>query len=158
VEAPIVGTQSVVRGVVDTAEAKRRTQVVSFGGVVVDHVQNDFDPGSMQPLHHFLELTYLLAGGAARRETRIGRKKPNRAVSPVVVQSARDQTRLRDGVMHRHQFDCGYSKVFEMFYRRLRTQPHIGSALRFRNLGMKGGKALYVEFVDDGVAPGNSRG
>src|SRR6516162_6314970 len=61
-------------------------------------------------------------------------------------------------MMNWHQFDGGNPKPFEMFERRLRAHPQVGSALRFRNLRMLCGKALDVEFVDDGVAPGNSRG
>src|SRR5262249_8352583 len=158
VVAPIIGTQSIVGGVVDTAQANCRSEMVAFGGVVVNHVQNDFDPSRMQPLHHLLELTYLLTGGAARRETRIRREKANRAVSPVVAQSARQQARLGNGMMNRHQFDCGNPQPFEMFQRRLGARPQIGSALRLGNLRMTGGKALDVEFIKYGVAPANSRG
>ena len=36
-------------------------EVVAFGGVVVDDVEDDFDPRVVQRLHHLLELLHLLA-------------------------------------------------------------------------------------------------
>ena len=61
VVARIVGDQAVVGGVVDAAETERRAELIALGGVVVDHVEDHFDAGAMQRLHHRLELADLLA-------------------------------------------------------------------------------------------------
>ena len=66
VVARLVADQAVVGGVVDAAEAQRRAQLIAFGGVVVDHVENHLDAGAVQRLHHGLELADLLAAIARR--------------------------------------------------------------------------------------------
>jgi hypothetical protein len=42
------GRQAVVGGVVDAAEGQRRPPLVALGGVVVDHVEDDLEPGGVQ--------------------------------------------------------------------------------------------------------------
>ena len=53
--------QPVVVGVVDAAERQRRAEVVAFGGVVVDDVEDHLEAGVVQRPHHRLELGHLLA-------------------------------------------------------------------------------------------------
>ena len=65
VELRVVPDQPVVGGVVDAPEGQRRPQVVALGRVVVDHVEDDLDPGLVQRPDHGLELLHLLAAGAA---------------------------------------------------------------------------------------------
>ena len=50
VVARVVVHEPVVRGVVDAAEGQRRTEVVAFGGVVVDDVEDHLDAGRVQRL------------------------------------------------------------------------------------------------------------
>ena len=57
----VIGHLAVVSGVVDAFHRKHRAQAIAFAGVVVDHVENDFDARLVQSLHHFLELGHLLA-------------------------------------------------------------------------------------------------
>ena len=47
--------EAVVGKVVDPAEAERGAKMVSFPGMVVNHVENDFDPGGVQIAHHRFE-------------------------------------------------------------------------------------------------------
>ena len=61
VVARIVGHQPVVGRVVDAAEAQHRPELIAFGGVVVDHVEDDLDAFAVQGLHHRLELRHLRA-------------------------------------------------------------------------------------------------
>ena len=58
-----VWAQTVVRGIVDAAKRQSRTEVIAFAAVIVDDVENDFDPGIVQPLDHGLE-----AGNRIRRQ------------------------------------------------------------------------------------------
>src|SRR5436190_4076573 len=44
VVARLVRKEPIIRSVVDAAKIKRRPQVVAFGGVVVDHIEDDLDP------------------------------------------------------------------------------------------------------------------
>jgi hypothetical protein len=47
VVARVVGNEAVVTGVVDAAEAERGAELVAFGGVVVDDVEDDLDAGAV---------------------------------------------------------------------------------------------------------------
>ena len=67
VVAAVVGHQPVVGGVVDALERQHRPEVIAFGGVVVDHVENHLDAGVVQRLHQVLELLHLLAAAARAR-------------------------------------------------------------------------------------------
>ena len=53
--------QTIVRLVVDAPEAQGRAHVVAFGGVVVNHVEDDLDASAVVCLDHRLELVDLLA-------------------------------------------------------------------------------------------------
>ena len=75
VAAPVVGVEPVVRRVVDAAQRERRTALVAFAGVVVDHVEDHLDAGAVQALHHGLELADLLPAPSAAKRTS-GAKKP----------------------------------------------------------------------------------
>src|SRR5215467_13814693 len=61
IEPRVFRLQPVVRKIVDSAETQRRPEMISFRGVIVNHIQNYFDAGRMQASHHGLELWDLLA-------------------------------------------------------------------------------------------------
>ena len=61
VVAPVALGEPVVGLVVDAFERQHRPETVALGGVVVDDVEDHFDPGLVQRLHHLLELLHLLA-------------------------------------------------------------------------------------------------
>ena len=61
IEARIVRPQPVVSEIVDPAEAERRTEMISFGSMIVNHVENHFDAGRVKIAHHRLELDDLFA-------------------------------------------------------------------------------------------------
>ena len=52
IEARLVCEQSIIRSVVDPAKAQRRAEMISFDGVIVNHVENDFDPDRVETAHH----------------------------------------------------------------------------------------------------------
>src|SRR5471030_906311 len=77
----VVG-QTIVRSVIDTLERQRRPALVAFGGVVVDHVENDLEAGFVKAVDHLLE--FRDRARALRKETRISGEKADRVVAPVI--------------------------------------------------------------------------
>ena len=54
---PIIWHETVIAGVIQAAERQRGPEFASFRRVVVDNIENDFDPGGMEPAHrdaHFI--------------------------------------------------------------------------------------------------------
>jgi hypothetical protein len=121
----LAASQAVIGGVVDTAQTQRRAQVIAFGGVVVDHIENDFEAGPVQRLDHGLEFAHRVVG---RRVAPIRRKKPERVVAPVVAQSALHQMAVVGEAMHRHQFHRGHAEALQMFDRRRAGQAGVSAA------------------------------
>ena len=103
VVARIVALETVVGAVIDAAEAQRRPHLVALGGVVIDDVENDFEPGGVQRLHHRLELVYLAGGRVARLRC----KEADAVVSPVIAQSLFDQQTIVYKGVHWHQLKGG---------------------------------------------------
>ena len=52
VEARILRHEAVIGLVVDPAKTERRPEVIAFGGVIVNDVEDHFDPGGVQVAHH----------------------------------------------------------------------------------------------------------
>ena len=84
IEARVIGIHPVVCEIVDPAEAQRRAKVISFGCMVVNHVENRFDSRSMQTAHHRLELDDLFAHLSAAGVLSVWCKKSDRIVTPVI--------------------------------------------------------------------------
>ncbi|EXI74696.1 MAG: hypothetical protein AW07_01624 [Candidatus Accumulibacter sp. SK-11] len=84
--------QAIIGGIVDTAKTQRRPQMVAFGGVVVDHIHDDFDTGGVQSLDQMLEFVETTAGGIAW----IGGKVADGIVAPVVLQPPFQQMAVVD--------------------------------------------------------------
>ena len=101
--ALLFGHQTVVGGVVDAAHGERRSQLVSLGGVVVDHVENHLKTGIVKLSDHLLELADAAAGGILR----MGCKEADAVVTPVVVQSLLQQMLVIDVGVDRQQFHAG---------------------------------------------------
>ena len=88
--------QPVVGGVVDSAKAQRRTKLISFGSMIINHVENHFDSGSVETAHHRFELGDLFTHLPAAGVLRVRRKKSDRVVTPVIRQAAIDQDLVVD--------------------------------------------------------------
>src|ERR1700688_2588869 len=95
----------VVCGVVDTPKANRRAQMVAFCCVVVNYIENYFETSRVQGTNHVLEFSYLIARRSCRGKARVGRKKTDRIVSPVIRKSALQKMPIIDRMMYRHQLD-----------------------------------------------------
>ena len=74
--------------------------LVTLGGVVVNDVENDFDPGRVQLAHHLPKLWHR-AGRSARGITRIRRQVTERVVAPVVRAATRYEEMFVDMIVHR---------------------------------------------------------
>ena len=90
IQTRILRLQTVVSEVVDPAEAKRRAEMISFGSMVVNHIENHFDPCRVQVAHHQLELGDLRTRLPAAGVLRMRREKSDRVVAPVIRQPAID--------------------------------------------------------------------
>ena len=101
VVARVVRHQPVVRRVVDAAERERRTHLIAFGRVVVDHIEDHFDAGRVQRLHHRLEF----ADASGRGVAHIRREEADGVVAPVVAHPALDEMPIVDEGVHGHQLD-----------------------------------------------------
>ena len=62
VMARVILDHPVIDGVVHAAQAQGRPLLITFAGVVVDHIQDDFDAGLVQGLDHILEFAHRLIG------------------------------------------------------------------------------------------------
>ncbi len=71
------------------AIAEGRSGMITFGGVIIDHIEDHLDTGAMQCLDHVAEFVQgakrILAGTVGR----MGCEKRDRAVPPIVDQSGR---------------------------------------------------------------------
>ena len=80
--AQVVGRQTVVAGIVEAAQGKRRAELAALGGVVVDDVEDQLDAGCVQPSHGDAQLV----GIAVRQVARLRCEEADRVVAPVVAQ------------------------------------------------------------------------
>ena len=151
VVARLVADRPVVGGVVEALERQHRSEVIAFGGVVVDDVEDHFDAGRVQRLDHLLELADLLAALAGARVLVVRREEADRVVAPVVAQPARDEVAVVDELMHRHQFDGADAEPGQVIERSRVGESGIGAAQRRRNTGHAGREPLDVQLVDFGL-------
>jgi hypothetical protein len=108
--------------VLDPFETKGRTEVVAFRRVVIDHVEDYLDTGTMEILHHLLELGNLAAGRPATRVTAFGSEKSDAIVTPVVSFAAMHQVHLVNMLMNREKFYRRYAQTLEVVNRWPATQ------------------------------------
>ena len=84
IETRILRVQPVISRVVDAAKTERGTKMISFGGVIVNYIQNHFDTGRVKIAHHRFELNDLFTHLAAARVLRMRREESNRVVAPII--------------------------------------------------------------------------
>ena len=104
----ITRRQPVVRGVVDSAEGQDRSVRCALGGVVVNHIENDLDPGRVEGPNHRFELPNLVA--PARGICLVRSEEAQRVIAPVVGQAPALDGRLGDEVLDGKQLDRGHSE------------------------------------------------
>ena len=153
VVARVAGHQPVVGRIVQPAEAQRGAEVVAFGGVVVDDVENDLDAGAVQHLDHRLKLVRRVAGGAVAP---IGREEADGVVAPVVAQAALHQVPVVDKALDRQQLHRRHAEALQVGDRRRAGEPGVGAAQRRRHGVIAHREAAHVQLVDQGVVPRRS--
>src|SRR6266496_2573328 len=84
IEPGILRVQPVVGEIIDPAQTERWTKMISFPGVIVNHVKNHFDPRSVQAADHRFELGDLLAHLPTAGIFSMRSEKADRVVAPVV--------------------------------------------------------------------------
>src|SRR6185437_512076 len=131
--ARLVLHEAIVSGVVDAFETESRPEVVAFGGVVVDHVENDFDAGAMERLHHAFEFADLLAAVAGAGITGIGGEEVDAVIAPVIAETLFTQRLVIDKSVNRHQLNRRDAQVLQILDRGGVRQARIGAANFFRN-------------------------
>ncbi len=114
-------------------KAERRPEMISFGGMIVNDVENHFDPGRVQIAHHRFELGHLAAAIAAAGVFRFRREETDRVVTPVIRQAAIDQRLVIDVRVHRQQLDRGHAQIFEVINRAGAAEPGVSAAQFRRN-------------------------
>ena len=151
VVALVLVDEAVVGRVVDPPERQRGAEVVAFGGVVVDHVEDHLDTCFVQRPDHRLELLDLPAGGGARRVLAVRGEEPDGVVTPVVRQPAFDQQRVVGEMVHRHQFDRGGAQRRQVVDDHRVRDRRVGAADGVGDVGMGLGQPFDVGLVDDGI-------
>src|SRR5487761_534149 len=80
-----VGPQEVVDRIVETPEAVGRPVPSALGGVIENHIEDDFDAGAMELTNQRLELRDRRVGGGTGGVSRMRREQGDRVVPPVLV-------------------------------------------------------------------------
>ncbi len=151
--------QPVVGAVVQPAPTQRRPTVARLlAGVVVDHVENDFNAGGVQGLDRALDLVNDLGGFGGRGVAGVRGEEPHRVIAPVVGATLTLQVRLVGEGVDGQQLQRRDAQRAKVLDDRRMPQRRIGAADALRDLGVQHGQALDVRFVDHGVGPRDRRG
>ena len=135
--------EHVIGGVVNPPVTERRPHLVAFRGMVVDHVQNHFQPVLMIELHHFFELVQIVAG-----QIRLFRRKKAAAlVAPVIVAGKALFVPVAEKGVHRQQLHRGDPQIFQIRHHRRRAKAEKGAAVPVGNLRVQFGITANMRFV-----------
>lgn len=148
------GHQAVIGGIVYALEAEHWPQVIALCGVVIYHVQNDFDPRLVQGLDHLLELLHLLSKLAAAGVLVVGRQVANGTVAPVVAQATLEQQGVVHKLVDRQKLHCRHTQAGKVLYGDRMGQAGIGASQLGWYARVADSEAFDVDFVDDGLVPG----
>ena len=97
VVAGIVRLQPVIGRVVDAPERQGRSKVVALGGVVVDDVEQNLDPGIVESGNRGAKCIERIVGSVAR----FGGEERERVIAPIVAELLFDQPAIVDESMDR---------------------------------------------------------
>jgi hypothetical protein len=144
-EEPIVGA------VVDAFEGKGRPEFVPLGGVVVDDVQDDFETAVVEAGDHLLKFAQRVRN--VGRITRIGRKKSDRVIAPIVLQPLFEKITVVNERMDGQQFHRGHAQRPDVVDDRLGAQSGVKAPQILVDRGIQLGEPFDVGFVDDRLVP-----
>ncbi len=151
---PVAVDQTVVGGVVDAPpppEGQGGAQLVALGRVVVDHVEDDFETGRVQRLHHGLELVDLLAAGAEGGVGVVRGEEADGVVAPVVGQAAVLEHAVVHELVHRHEFHRGHAERGEVLQHGGVRESGVAAAQPFGDVRVGAGEAADMGLVDHRV-------
>ena len=153
----IVRLEAIVARVVDSAKGYRRAELIGFGGVVIDDVQDDFDTGCVQRSYHLLEFGDRRLAFDACGIARFWREEGEGVVAPIVGAPALDQPLLVEKAVDRQQIDGGNAEALQVFNHRLRCETGIGAAQGFGNIRVTLCCTLDVNLVEHRIGPRDRR-
>ena len=137
--------QDVVEAVFKPTEAECRPILVALTSVVVNNVQDYFNAGSMQFLHHGSKLVQTDEWIVAGAVTDMGSKERHGPIAPVVLESGCGVLNIE--LEHWQEFDGCDPEILEI--RDLFDESEIRSFLGLGNAGVRvAGKPGHVHFVN----------
>ena len=157
VVASVFVVQQVIAGIINAPKRQCWPSFISFGGMVIDDVQNDFDPCRMQRADHrleFLRHQFRIVCGAI---TRFRSKKTKGVIPPIIDSLLIGQEFFIDMKMDWQQFDRCHAKFLQIIDGWGACQSRVGSSQLLGNFSHQFRKALHVQFVDDCPFPGDIR-
>ena len=120
--------------------------MIAFGGVIEDHIQNDFQSFPVQGLDHVPKLIYRPERVLPRAVGLVRREERNRRVAPIVNLARR--TILGIELENRQQLDRGNAELFQIG--NVFDQAGIGSSQIFLQAGARmPSEAPDMHLVDD---------
>ncbi len=122
--------------------------------MVVDHVEDHFDAGGVEALHHRLEFGDLVAG----QETRLRREEAERLVTPVIAEVLFDEIAIIDEILDGKNFHRGDAELGQMLDDRIAAHAEEGAAQLIRHMRMRHGHAAHMRLIDDRIVPGAANG
>jgi hypothetical protein len=153
----VFGAEVVVIPVIDAFPGEGGAEVIAFGGVVIDNVENDLDPCMVEGANHRLEFMQAATGIGRRKISRVGSEETEAVVAPVVDLFAVHEEALIDVVVDGQQLNCRDAQVGEVFDGGFAGEAGVGAANGLGHVGHEPGKAFDVGLVNDCLFPGNSR-
>ena len=141
--------------VVQSTPRQGGSRGITFGGVVVDNIQDDFDAVPMQGVHHLAELRThagVIVARAARSiggVPRVRHKECQGVVTPMVGQALFKQMPLVHMQLHGQQTQCGQPQVLVVPEHGRACQASVGATLRRGNLWVQGREGLDVGLVQN---------
>lgn len=125
--------------------------------MVVNDVEDDFQPGSVESLDHGFELRDLAAAVAGRAVVAVRGEEADAVVAPVVAQALFLQVAVLYELVHRQQFDGGHAKVCEVLDGCGVRQAGVTSADVLGDVRVLLREALDVDFVDHSLGERGAR-
>ena len=130
IKSRLVRHQPIVGLVVDPLEGQRRAALVALRGVVVDDVKDHLEPAIVQPRDHLLEFAQRV--GHVGSVARIGRKKADRIIAPIVLEAFLEQVIVVDEGVDRQELDGRDAKRLDVVDNRLRAEPCVKASAASR--------------------------
>src|SRR5438552_3492613 len=149
----VVRQETVVTRVVDAFKAKRCSVLIALCRVVVNDVENHFQPRFVDLRDHFFEFAKYINRGS--RVSRIRCKKTDSVISPVVREFLFYQLTLINERVYGQQLHRRHTERLYVCKDILRSQPCIRSAQLLGDRWMHFCVTAHVHFINHGNVPGN---